>query len=88
MFTKVFHYYTDPSHGWVRIERAMLKALHIERKITNFSYQKDDYVYVEEDNDLTTLAESLEKVGVEMKLVSHHTDTSSRIRNYDPYVSA
>jgi len=44
----------DPGHGWLEVDRADLDLLGIASEITKFSYQKDDKVYLEEDQDAGT----------------------------------
>jgi len=47
--------YNDPGHGWVAIKRSVLIKLGIEHKITSYSYQRGQTVYLEEDCDASTL---------------------------------
>lgn len=49
----LLHYFSDPGHGWLRVPRAMLTRLGIEEKITPFSYQRGQWVYLEEDCDMS-----------------------------------
>ena len=57
-------YYTDPGHGWVAVKRKLLNDLGIADKITYFSYQKGQTVYLEEDCDLATFATAMNLRGV------------------------
>lgn len=36
----------DPGHGWLKVPRKLLHELNIEHKITHYSYQRADYVYL------------------------------------------
>jgi hypothetical protein len=58
-----FNYYTDPGHGWVEVPRALLHELGIADKITGYSYQRGEDVFLEEDCDLSTFARAMEKAG-------------------------
>lgn len=78
------HFYCDAAHGWGKVNRNLLKELGIENKISNFSYQKGDYVYLEEDCDLTVLCDALKKRGEDVKFIEHYSKNSS-IRNFDRY---
>lgn len=49
-----FKFHTDPGHGWLEVPRHLLDDLNIGQKITSFSYEKDDKVYLEEDRDILT----------------------------------
>ena len=60
---ETFTHYTDPSHGWVEVPRALLHELGIADKITEYSYQRGEDVFLEEDCDLSTFARAMEKAG-------------------------
>jgi hypothetical protein len=46
-----YRFITDPGHGWLEVPRAELDALGITNKISQYSYQRADLVYLEEDCD-------------------------------------
>jgi hypothetical protein len=46
-------FYADHGHGWLEVPRTQLEDMDIEEKISSFSYQNGDFVYLEEDCDLT-----------------------------------
>lgn len=48
---KKYKFFSDPGHGWMEVDRSELKQLGIENQISDYSYQKDDKVYLEEDCD-------------------------------------
>jgi hypothetical protein len=60
---ETFTYYTDPGHGWVEVPRALLHELSIADKITGYSYQRGEDVFLEEDCDLSTFARAMAKAG-------------------------
>lgn len=78
-------YYTDPGHGWGAVKRKVLADLGIADKITSFSFQKGDTVYLEEDCDLSKLTTALSINGIWIEHVQKHTDRRSPIRSYEPY---
>lgn len=80
-----FTYYTDPGHGWVKVPRKLLFKYNIQDKISGFSYQRGDSVYLEEDGDLGHLYDALTKQNIKMDLVNSHTNRSSKIRSYQRY---
>ena len=43
--------FTDPGHGWLSVPRSLIISLGLKDKITGFSYQKGNRVYLEEDCD-------------------------------------
>ena len=80
-----FTYYTDPGHGWVKVPRSLLAKLGINHKISTYSYERGDNVYLEEDCDLSHLYQALESRGTPVKLMTSHTNRSSKIRSYNHY---
>jgi hypothetical protein len=79
------NYYQDPGHGWVKCSIGLLYGLGISDKITRYSYRRDDYVYLEEDCDLSTLLNACDNAGIELKLKQFHTNKTSKIRSYNNY---
>lgn len=84
----VFQVYNDPSHGWVRVKRNLLKDLNIQDQISSCSYQKGkkgNWVYLEEDQDAATLIKALNDKGMIFSFKNHYSKFSSKIRSYDSY---
>ena len=77
--------YTDPGHGWGAVKRTVLTDLGIANRVTAYSYQRGQSVYLEEDCDLSLLIGALRERGVTPEWVEHHTDRRSPIRSYDHY---
>ena len=78
-------FYTDPGHGWAAVKRGVLTDLGIADKITAYSYQRGQTVYLEEDCDLSTLATALSLKGTVLEYQTIHTDRRSPIRSYERY---
>jgi len=82
-----FKFFSDPSHGWIKVDRALLVSLGIIDKITGYSYQRGNFVYLEEDQDFGTFhAAYLTKYG-KAPILIHMTqsNTDSRIKNYERF---
>ena len=47
----MYDFISDPGHGWLRVTRTELNGLGIADQISSCSYQKGQYVYLEEDCD-------------------------------------
>lgn len=77
--------YSDPAHAWAKVKRQVLLNLGIADKVSRYSYQLRDNVYLEEDNDLFLLHQTLDAQGVRLKYVEKHTDKASKIRSYERY---
>jgi len=87
---KKYDWYSDPRHGWMKVKRAELIDLGIEKEITGYSYQRGEFVYLEEDLDAFTFMKALEeKTGTKFdtdKHLRHHiADRMSKIRSYPSY---
>ena len=82
---KSFNVYADSQHGWIKVSMKTLNALGIRSKISAHSYMKNDDAYLEEDRDASLLINALQSIGITPKFKEHHTDRSSKIRNYDSY---
>jgi hypothetical protein len=78
-------YYTDPGHGWFKVKRSVLHSLDIADKISNYSYQRGEYVYLEEDCDAFELHQAFKERGTTLRVVHKHADNDSRIRSYERY---
>lgn len=78
--------YSDPGHAWCKVPRSLLVKYNIEGDITSFSYQRGDYVYLEEDCDLGTLIQTLNAWGVTVQFKEFHTNKQSKIRSYSHYI--
>ena len=82
---KIFSTYNDPSHGWVKVKRSLLAKLNILHIITNSSYERKEFVYLEEDYDASTFHYAYVKAyGLKPIYKSFHTNRQSKIRRY-PY---
>lgn len=77
--------YSDPGHSWGKVKRSVLHNLGIADNISSYSYQRGEYVYLEEDCDLSALCMALNQRNTRIKFVEKHTDKDSRIRSYERY---
>jgi hypothetical protein len=87
-----FDFYSDPSHGWLKVKRQELMELGIESQISGYSYQKGDLVFLEEDRDASIFLHALEmrhgqKLSLDKLLRHHFTSRAFPIRSYESYNS-
>lgn len=84
-----FKVYSDPQHAWVAVKRQLLIDLGIESVITSFSYQSASggTVYLEEDQDATTLVNALKSRGVLYSFAESSYQERSRIRSLPRFKS-
>jgi hypothetical protein len=80
--------YSDPGHAWGKVKRQVLNNLGIADKVSAYSYQLRDNVYLEEDCDLALLHDTLSKQDVRIKFVEKHTNRDSKIRSYERFSPA
>jgi hypothetical protein len=80
-------FYSDPGHGWGAVKRRVLFDLGIADKISTYSYQKGNTVYLEEDCDLGVLIGALKAAGVSVQLEEKSTNSRSPIRSYDYFIA-
>jgi hypothetical protein len=78
-------FYSDPGHGWGAVKRRLLVDLGIAEKITTYSYQKGDTVYLEEDCDLATLTTALSLNSIPIEYIEKSTNRRSPIRSYERF---
>ncbi|MEY3123264.1 hypothetical protein [Nitrosomonas mobilis] len=81
---RVFSFYADAGHGWLRVQKSILAELDIAEKISSFSYQRGDYAYLEEDVDLSLFLKAMRDRGIEPEFREYHSEYS-RIRSFDHY---
>jgi hypothetical protein len=74
--------YNDPGHGWVAIKRDVLIKLGIEHKVSYYSYQRGQTVYLEEDCDMSLLISAARDAGITFGFVDKYTQKRSPIRSY------
>lgn len=81
MYKKVYDFYSDAGHGWLKVRRSEIDELGLTNKITSYSYQNKEYVYLEEDYDMNLFFEA-KNFEVEARI---HNSVRSRIRTYEKY---
>lgn len=78
---QTFAFFSDPGHAWLEVPRSLLRELGIESKISNFSYQKGQMVYLEEDCDYAVFVRAMRQAGREPNITNKAGD-AGYIRNY------
>lgn len=83
-----YQYHNDPAHGWIETTRAELVRLGIAGKVTHYSYQDGERVYLEEDCDAALLLEAITRIdNLTWKLTDRYEDGDSFIRRLQPYTA-
>jgi hypothetical protein len=83
---KKFNSYSDPAHGWAKVPRSVIEELEIADKVSHFSYQRGDDVFLEEDADLTLFIRTfVGRFGFEPTFDHNSSNKMSKIRGYESY---
>lgn len=82
---RTFNYYSDPSHGWLKVKKDLLIKLGISNQISTYSYQRGEWAYLEEDCDFSKLVDALALADIPCRIIHKHTNKSSKIRSYESY---
>lgn len=85
MKMRIYDFYSDPGHGWLKVKRAELKALNLLPDISHYSYQNEKFVYLEEDCDTDLFVRAMAEQGIEVKFRFQEVHRDSEIRNYEHY---
>lgn len=80
-------YYSDASHGWLRVPKSLIKTLNMQRDISHFSYESKTglTVYLEEDSDATNLINKLRDLGIKVSYREIDHGDRSFIRSLPTY---
>ena len=83
---KRYKFYADPGHGWLKVEKLDLAGLGIADQISEYSYVKGIYAYLEEDCDAPLFINTLGVKDFDSRVIYCRSNRDSRIRSYQPYV--
>jgi hypothetical protein len=72
--TYVTKFISTPGHGYLVVEKAMLRQLGIADKVSDCSYQRNGSAYLEEDVDAPLFLAAMEKAGFEVSYTSVSVD--------------
>ena len=85
-------FFVDPGHAWLRVKRQELYDLGIAGVITQYSYQRGDHVYLEEDCDAGVFLHAKYGEDVSFReledlniIKDKYTNGTSSIRSFEHY---
>ena len=81
-------FHSDAGHGWLAVKRELIKDLGIADKITSYSYERGQSVYLEEDCDAFLFLETAKAKGLQFVIENCKPQNYSKIRNYPSYRNA
>lgn len=76
--------YSDAGHSWYAIEKSFLKDHNLLSKISNYSYERQGIVYLEEDCDASHLFKTLKELNIK-PIVKEVYEHNSQVRNYNSF---
>lgn len=79
-------FFSDASHGWLRVPRKLVEQLGIADKVSVHSYEKADKVFLEEDCDAPLAFRAMDAQKIKYNIIDKVSSKSSRIRSYSPYI--
>ena len=84
---KVFNYYSDPGHGWIKVPIKLIESLGITEKVSRYSYMRNGFGYLEEDCDASLFFNAFRaKYGIDPIIREYCArEKSSKIRSYDNF---
>ena len=79
-------FYSDPAHGWLKVPKKLLTEFNIKDKISTYSYERNNYVYLEEDCDMSIFLDSAHNNSVRIDIIyNKQSNKMSKIRSYNSY---
>lgn len=82
----VLQYTSDPGHGWLHVKRTLAKRILGEdfSRISPFSYQRGQTLYLEEDQDAYLFIRAAERQGFCIDMNMKHVERTP-IRSYQSF---
>ena len=80
----IYIFHTDPGHGWLEVTRAECKRLGILEKISPYSYQYGNKVYLEEDCDAALFTNAKTALGEKFTFDEQDVEVTP-IRDYQSF---
>lgn len=82
-------WFSDPGHAWLQVGWDLINDLGW-KKISQYSYHDDEYVYLEEDSDAPRFLDFLDSKGLgvafsELPPDSEQVNDLSFVRNLTPF---
>lgn len=81
-----FMSYSDDGHSWLRVQKYLVKDLLGLDKISNYSYEHNGWLYLEEDCDAGLFINKLNELKHEFTIKHSRKNGQSHIRNYSRIV--
>lgn len=78
------NFHNDGGHGWLECNREMINSTGIAERISKYSYQRGNDVFLEEDCDMPLLLSALRERSIGV-VVNDMYEDESPVREYERY---
>ena len=78
------NFHNDGGHGWLECNREMISSTGIAERISKYSYQRGNDVFLEEDCDMPLLLNALRERSIGVVVNDMYQDESP-VREYERY---
>jgi hypothetical protein len=78
-------YHNDSGHGWYSVKRSKLESMGVLNKVSGFSYQKGETVYLEENCDAGLFFNNLTSQELDCIEVIDSYSQACPVRNYERF---
>ena len=85
---KTYTLYSDPGHGWLKVQRKELEELNIINNVSEYSYINGEFVYLEEDCDLNLFIKAYENKYNVKPIIKECSQENTGIRFYGRFKKA
>ena len=82
---QTYKVYEDAGHSWMEVLKSELIDLGINKSISAYSYQNDEYAYLEEDCDAGKFIDAKKRICIEIEGDFIYAGDSSPIRDFEKY---
>jgi len=82
---KTFLFTSDPSHGYLKVPLENLETLGIIDRISEWSFKKGRYAYLEEDRDAPLFVKTWKERGNAIKFNVRHISSPAKCRTYERF---
>lgn len=89
MKTITLQFFADPGHGWLKVAKTNKILNTILDKISNYSFESDTHLFLEEACDAGLFIQALHNNGYskeQIKIKYYSSNRFSKIRGYSRYI--
>lgn len=76
----LFRKIDDSAHGWLEVPKQLIAQLRIATRISRFSYVNRNYVYLEEDCDMTLFMDAMRRMNYDFRISETYCDGDCFVR--------